>query len=806
MSATLLPRRAAAGVALSFFVVALALFHDVVFGGRQFFYRDLTLQWHPQVEALVRSVGLGSWPLWNPYVSFGQPLLANPNNEVLYPFTWLNLVMGAWTYYTCYVVFHFVLAGVGTYVLGRHLGLSRAAAVTAGLVWVLSGSFLSLVNLWAHMAAAAWVPWIVRAGDRVVEGPTLRRAVTWGALFALPVLCGSPEMGAMAAVVIAFLATRRVAGWWREPRRLVTVSGLALVALAVALALSAGQVLPSLEVARNSMRAQMPTWAREYWSVHPSSLLQLALPVFADRLPLHAAWRAQWFESREPYLLSLYLGLPVGALFLAGLADGRARRWVWPLAAMAALAVLLALGRHAPVYELMVALVPPLKSLRFPAKAMVLASFGVALVAGQGFDAWRHRRGSDVAWTLIAVVLVVSSACALGGAFLLARDADEWGSALLLRGRRGYADVLAPVARSVAFGGAMAAVAAVAAVLSRFRAGPRAPVLAGLVAAAAFADLIVAQRDLNPTAPRSAFAGTPPVLAVARPRTHQRLFVFDYTRGGTAPRLQGVDRPFVTALREEDWQPWHGALALRDYLYPSFLALWGVEGSYGTDAVKLLSADVMTMNTLIEMHDQSAPVVHRMLQLGAVDTVVAMHEKGFEELTPVATVPSLMLDPIRVYRVPDTRPRAYVVGRGRVAPVGQGWRALLAADFDPARTVVLPSGPVLDSDATGSARILDLRPDRSEMEVTTDAAAYLVVVDAYDPGWLATIDGRPAPVLRANVAFRAVEVPAGTHRVRFVYRPRSVTLGVAVSALATAAALAFWLATLRVARGATPPA
>ena len=57
------------------------------------------------------------------------------------------------------------------------------------------------------------------------------------------------------------------------------------------------------------------------------------------------------------------------------------------------------------------------------------------------------------------------------------------------------------------------------------------------------------------------------------------------------------------------------------------------------------------------------------------------------------------------------------------------------------------------------------------VDVTSEAAAYLVVADPYQPWWEARIDGAPAPLLRADGIFRAVPVPAGAHRVSFVFRP-----------------------------------
>ena len=62
------------------------------------------------------------------------------------------------------------------------------------------------------------------------------------------------------------------------------------------------------------------------------------------------------------------------------------------------------------------------------------------------------------------------------------------------------------------------------------------------------------------------------------------------------------------------------------------------------------------------------------------------------------------------------------------------------------------------------------------LEAELSQAGYVVLVDGYDPGWRATIDGRGVPVLRANVAFRAVAVPPGRHVIEYRYRPTSVAL------------------------------
>jgi len=56
-----------------------------------------------------------------------------------------------------------------------------------------------------------------------------------------------------------------------------------------------------------------------------------------------------------------------------------------------------------------------------------------------------------------------------------------------------------------------------------------------------------------------------------------------------------------------------------------------------------------------------------------------------------------------------------------------------------------------------------------------------VLADTFFSGWTATVDGAPAPILATNHLFRGVPAPAGTHRVRFAYQPRSLVVGAALS-------------------------
>jgi hypothetical protein len=185
----------------------------------------------------------------------------------------------------------------------------------------------------------------------------------------------------------------------------------------------------------------------------------------------------------------------------------------------------------------------------------------------------------------------------------------------------------------------------------------------------------------------------------------------------------------------------------------------------------------------------------KLLAMASVRYVLALHGEGLEDLAEIAALPSPLGLPVRIFKVKDPMPHVYAIGRGRVlAPGTLLFTALTDGSFEPAREVILGDGPVIVSEAfSGSARVVSLEPDRLLVETEFNKPGYLVVTDTYDSGWKATIDDRPAIVERANVAFRAIQVPAGRHHVAQVYRPRSVPLGIAVSTLAllAGAGLAF---------------
>ena len=766
-------------------LVVVAVFSQAVFTSAVFYQRDIYTYWYPHIEVFVRAVSEGAWPLWNAYVGFGGPLLADASVQVAYPLTWLNLIMFPAAYYKLFVLLHVWAAGVGLYFLGRRWGWTEASSFLAATVWALSGPLLSAVSLFHHFAGAAWITWVLLALEGLLAKPSGRAAILLGAAGAGQILAGSGDMCLMTGMAVGL---RLLVVAIHDPRAAVArlPRGIRLAALsaALALSLSAIQWWPTLEVVRSGSRPRQPPSTSMYWSVHPATIVDMLVPRLVSDLPLTPELRAALFESREPLLACLYLGLSSAFLVGVGLLLGGPLRilgglgFAWFLAA--------ALGHYTPLYPLLLR-VPGIGLLRYPAKYAIPTALFWALLVGVGAEAWRR------AWTPVEK----RRGLGLGGLFWLLGLALLL-AALWIEREPAQLDRLWPwssaiatpllgeaVASKLLGAGTLAFLVSLLAWARTRRSLPPQWLTAGLTLLVA-GDLGWVGRSVNSLGPPELLSFRPPLVDRLRVAPDYRIYVATFPE--ECARL--VRGP-------QGWDPnWSWARGTEEMLYPPIGARWGLFGSYDGDFSGLAPAAFWPVTALMRSTELTSAGL-RLLQIGNVGHVVSVGERDLAGLTPLLGEPSAFACPLRLFRVPEPLPRAYVVGGVRSLSDAEALTLLLDPAFDPAREVLLPPGNAT-SGATpgsqGSAQFVWRRADALELEVEASAPAMLVLVEAFGPGWRATVDGQPVEVLKANLLFRAVRVPAGRHRVGFRYRPPSVLRGAALSVAGLLAGVTVWRA------------
>jgi hypothetical protein len=133
-----------------------------------------------------------------------------------------------------------------------------------------------------------------------------------------------------------------------------------------------------------------------------------------------------------------------------------------------------------------------------------------------------------------------------------------------------------------------------------------------------------------------------------------------------------------------------------------------------------------------------------------------------------------------VYENPRAMPRALFVGRWRWADFDTLMRTGEWPAFDPYQTVLIDGHvdatelpPAAQAEPERPARVRMMRYENTvvEIEVVSERAGFIVLNDVWHPWWRADVDGQQAHILKANVLFRAVAVPAGRHNVRFQFKP-----------------------------------
>jgi disulfide bond formation protein DsbB len=436
-----------------------------------------------------------------------------------------------------------------------------------------------------------------------------------------------------------------------------------------------------------------------------------------------------------------YLGvLPLLLALLALLGRRERRRGL--LALLAAFSLLAALGGYTILHGWLYRLVPGLSGMRAPARFVFVTDFALAGLAAFGLRELMERTQP----ARRALSLVLRAAPWVVGALLL--------FALPL----GYFAVLTSQDKD-------------AAIFARASAAANGLVFfAGLLIAGLLL-LYAAQRDWLRPAALGALAAGLIFLDVASLGSNVDVAAQDPTGGfdhpGIVSFLKSDGSLYRIDARTGIWHLWQPDTPLLNDLYD-------VSGVVNP----LMLADYdRFLNGIPDRSSRLYDFLNAKYVIAAKD--VTLDWRKF--------VPVFDGDPaLNVYLNRSALPRALVVHRAVSAPDHEAaWAAVQAPDFDPAAQVVLEGGEALDVSPAARATIhFDVAGlNRLQLRVDTPADGYLVLGDAWYPGWQAWVDGQPAPVLRANYAFRAVRLAPGQHRVQMTFVPRSWAVGLALTLL-----------------------
>ncbi|MSR45977.1 MAG: hypothetical protein EXS13_02750 [Planctomycetes bacterium] len=238
----------------------------------------------------------------------------------------------------------------------------------------------------------------------------------------------------------------------------------------------------------------------------------------------------------------------------------------------------------------------------------------------------------------------------------------------------------------------------------------------------------------------------------------------------------------------------------RTHLHPNLHLPHGIEVTRGYDALEPLGyvrlLDELAPGRVVPWVQMDFGTLDFASQRGrAIADLLGVRWFLSEEAPPADFREVWRRESLAVWENPTALPRAFTVQRG------QPLRQVVERGLDP-RTVAcfdddLASAREIGFGGSGRVTRLDHARGRLRAEVESDGGTIVVFSENFG-GWEATLDGQPVAIARSHMSLQSVVVPlGGRHRVEFRYRPRSVIVGVAISAGALAIVTALLLSTLR---------
>ncbi len=747
-------------IAIGLYIAAwAALSSPWLLGGLTIPY-DAKAHFQAQLQFLSNALHTGQSPFWTPNVFAGAPQIADPQSLIFSPALLIALFNPAPSFTTvdAYVLALLGIGGLAILLFVRDRGWHPVAGTVAGLMFAFGGSaawriqHIGQIQSYALFGVSMWL--LGRALDRRSRWWGLAAGLSAGAMIVEP-----DQVALLGAYVLAAHALHWL---WHLEKPFVELREIApalLVAGCAALVVACLPVLMTYLFVHSSNRPEIAVSEAVHGSLHPASLLTSIIGdlygALDPQVPFWGPYSYSWnpTDTTLPENMSqVYSGaIPILLLLTLGLIRGYSWHPEIRFFTITFLFMLLyALGGFTPLFHVLYDYLPGVKLFRRPADATFMLGGIFSIVAAH----------------LVHLVItgLIEPISKRQRALEIGLFAAIFAAGLLIALWQGH--FLHAVRPSLIAIGCIATAVLICAGLAKYGAQNA---FAGLIAVTAF---MTADLSIN-NGPNGSTALPVAYYDMMKPDSENETIKLLKDKLKQNPHSNLRDRIEIVGLGFE---------------WPNISLVHGFEQILGYNPLRL--------------EDVTKAV-------GAADNAADWHQRQFTPLFP--SYRSLLADMLGVRYIVSGVPidridknlhpgdlrliarteEAFIYENQRALPrvmFATNWQPanfdeLIATgnwpQFDPTQTVLLEEGPpmpqaeVMTASARPSSKATIERFENTLVDVTVDAdrAGFLVMNGAWHPWWRATVDGKPADILKANIMFNAVQVPAGRHTVRFEFEP-----------------------------------
>ena len=719
--------------AIVIIVLVVGIFFRDILLQNAFFWEDFIFQYYAFRDFAAVSLAHGTLPLWNPYTFSGMPFQADIQTALFYiPNLLLTLFVNgerlSFYWVEVMIVAHFVIAGVSMYFFAKEIGQEKPYALFSAAAFTLSGFMIMQVIHQTFVCQVAWLPLILLCLRRTLLRKSVVSMVLTALILGHAILAGAPQFTVYIFLLILFYFLFE---WMGSVRGMGWKSTLPLVPLAagvvvLAVALTAIQLLPTLELAPLSRRATITFENSSEGSFRWEQMITLIAPKYfgaSGAIEHTYAFPERYWSYWET---CIYVGiLPLVTAAIA-LLQWRKNRYVSFFAIIALFGFFYCLGDNFILHSFFFHIIPGFDKFRVPGRMSLFMTMAVSVLSGFGlrYAVQEISQNSRHVWKFVGIVF---------GCGLLVLILAQSGFLQVMSNANAIQDnhEKAVQSASTAFG--------------------------LLIGASILLFLIMRQRTLGVLAT---------LVLVGFHVVDMNLFGFDQNNGRMSPdQYYSRTVQLVDELKAEGKQEYF-RINSRD---GGYMILDRNQGM--VDRVFLLEG-----YTPLGLQ-RSYPPGH------STDAVYGLLNAKYR-IEVNRSNGAMSLRQAEAYV-----PRAFVVYDDTVISDEAAAKSYMeSAEFNPLRTVMFEQDPHLslaartaEPKAPTIASITAYDLNEIHLAVTSDQNGVLVLSEINYPGWNAYVNDVKTPVYQANWSLRAVPIPQGATQVVLKFEPKSFTHGVFIT-------------------------
>lgn len=682
------------------------------------------------------------WPLWNPSILAGAPLLANFQSA---PFTFTNvfylIFRNEYAWSAQIIAAHF-FAGLFTYILLKYWKVSKISAILGGIIFSFSG-FNGIWSQWnGHVLTASFIPLLIYFVDVFFSRPKVIFGIGISVAFALQIFAGYPQLVLYTALAMAIVWIAR----FELSKKFFIKSIYVGIFFILGITLSSIQLLPGIELLKLSQWTSEPHPFE--WAFLPfSKTITFIAPDFFGNHVTGNYWGPQDYTSNTGFV-----GVSVLMLSIIGLSLYKRKEVLIGFGLVISSLIL-----SYPTYISILLWENNWFGMRSSSAHRILVLFvlGCAILAAFGLDALKNIKYSKL-FSLFSVFIPLTI--------------------LIIFGWWGYSINNSVALRNLVF----------PTIIFAFFVGYILLINLGLRSRKIiyFLALLIVCIELSrfftkftPYTKKEFFFPTTPVLEFLQEQDKP----FRISTGDTMP---------VNFQMAYGFETLGGYETMRPYTSSQFIAALNTGSSTANPSGRYGIIDNDT-SPLLDMVNTKYYLTLKRNSKGAPDPEGTIPEK-FQD----ARFNMVFEDKsVAILTSKNTLPRAFMIyDWEELSDDTEVLERLLSRDFNPVVTALFTEEiPLSKTKGSSITSYVKYEPQVSEINVQSSKPGMLLVSDAFFPGWKASLDGQQTKIYKANYAFRAVVVPQGEHIVRFWYQPESFDRALLLSLFSIAVLLILYL-------------